>query len=301
MAPATRGEDGSPARAAAQVAGIVNAMTVDVEDYFHVQAFAPFIRPEDWDGMPSRVDGSTRGLLDIFGATGVRATFFVLGWVAERFPQLVRDIADQGHEVASHGWRHVQVFRQTPEAFREDVRRTRALLEDLSGAPVTGYRAATFSIGRQTPWAHAVLREEGYRYSSSVYPIRHDLYGMPEAPRFAFAPCGNDGVVEVPITTIRALGRKLPCGGGGYFRLLPYAVSRAAMRRVNRHDGQPCIFYCHPWEIDPDQPRQRRAGTRATFRHYVNLHRMADRLRALARDFPWDRMDRAFAAQIDGA
>ena len=276
-------------------------MTVDVEDYFQVQAFAGIIQPERWDGLPSRVEGNTDALLDLFADGGVQATFFILGWIAQRHPDLVRRIAAGGHEVASHGWAHVPVTAQTREAFRADVRRTKAELEDLTGTPIAGYRAASFSINADNLWAHAVLREEGYRYSSSIYPIRHDLYGMAEAPRSPFHPLGDEGVVELPITTARALGRNWPCGGGGYFRLLPYRVSRSAMRHARRHDGLRCIFYMHPWEVDPGQPRQSGAGWRSSFRHYVNLGKTAGRLRRLLDDFTWDRMDRVFRREVEAA
>lgn len=270
-----------------------NAMTVDVEDYFQVSAFEPFVRRDDWERLPRRVERNTARILDLFGAAGVRATFFTLGWVAERHPQLIRRMVAEGHEVASHGFQHTRVTQQGPEDFRADVRRTKALLEDIAGVPVTGYRAASYSIGRDNLWALEVLREEGYRYSSSIYPINHDLYGMPEAPRFAFRVNGSD-FVEVPVTTLRLGARNLPCGGGGYFRLLPYRLSRWAMRRVNQDDGQPCVFYFHPWEIDPDQPRQPGLNARTRFRHYLNLRRMEARLERLLADFAWQRMDETF-------
>ncbi|GAB6054309.1 DUF3473 domain-containing protein [Magnetospira thiophila] len=272
---------------------LVNAMTIDVEDYFQVQAFAKRVSREDWDGFPSRVVDNTVRALDLYAETGTKATFFTLGWVAERFPQLVRRIVDEGHELASHGWAHFLVTDQSPEQFRDDIRRTKALLEDVGGTRVTGYRAATFSIGRHNLWAFDVLAEEGYAYSSSIYPIAHDLYGMPEAPRFAFQPTAAK-IREIPLTTLRLGSRNLPCSGGGYFRLLPYAVSRQAMRRVNRDDRQPCIFYYHPWELDPDQPRMDGLSAKSRFRHYLNLHRMEHRLRRLLADFKWDRMDRVF-------
>lgn len=270
-------------------------MSVDVEDWFQVQAFADRIQRPEWDSFAPRVERNTEAALALFAEAGAKATFFTLGWVAERFPQLIRRIVAEGHELASHGWAHVRVDSQTPEAFREDVRRTKRLLEDVGGAEVAGYRAATFSIGPRENWAFAILAEEGYAYSSSIYPIRHDYYGMPEAPRFPFRPAGSDGVLEIPMTTVRLGGRNLPCSGGGYFRLLPYAVSRWQMRRVNRVDGQPCIFYFHPWELDPEQPRQRGVGLKTTVRHYTNLGRMEGRLRRLLREFSWTRMDRAFA------
>jgi polysaccharide deacetylase family protein (PEP-CTERM system associated) len=274
--------------------GTVNALTVDVEDYFQVSAFAPFIARDEWVRLPARVERNTERVLALMGEAGARGTFFTLGWVAERHPALIRRIVAAGHEVASHGYAHFRVGEQPPDDFRADVRRTKALLEDISGTAVTGYRAASFSIGDDTPWAHAVLAEEGYVYSSSIYPVRHDHYGMPDAPRFSYRPSDDHGLVEVPVTTVRLFGQNLPCAGGGYFRLLPYAVSSWAIRRVNRRDNAPAIFYFHPWEIDPDQPRQDGLDRRTRFRHYVNIPRMEARLRRLLADFRWDRMDRVF-------
>ena len=279
---------------------ICNAMTVDVEDYFQVQAFAHCIDRGDWDTFPRRVDLNTNRILDQFGAAGVKATFFTLGWVAERFPALIRRIVEEGHELASHGWDHTRVDRQDPETFRADIRRTRALLEDAGGVRVAGYRAATFSIGGRNMWAFPILRQEGYRYSSSINPIRHDLYGMPDAPRVPFRP-DADGVVEIPMTTVRLIGRNWPCSGGGYFRLLPTALYRAGLTRVNRREQQPGIFYFHPWEIDAGQPRIANAGWKARLRHYTNLSRMAGDLDDLLRDFAWDRMDRVFTREIAAA
>jgi polysaccharide deacetylase family protein (PEP-CTERM system associated) len=273
---------------------MLNAMTVDVEDYFQVSAFERYIPRADWDRLPARVERNSERILEIFAEQGIRATFFTLGWIAERHPALVRRILAQGHELASHGWSHVRVVNQSPEQFRQDVIRTRALLEDLGGQAVVGYRAASYSIGADNLWALRVLEETGHRYSSSIYPIRHDLYGMPDAPRFAFHPHGEGGLLEIPVTTVQFGQRKLPCGGGGWFRLLPYALSRAALRRVNRHDGRPCLFYFHPWEIDPMQPRQAGVDPKTRFRHYLNLTRMEGRLRRLLADFQWDRMDRVF-------
>jgi polysaccharide deacetylase family protein (PEP-CTERM system associated) len=279
---------------------IRNAMTVDVEDYFHVQAFAHRIERRDWDAFPRRVDLNTNRILDLFGASEVKATFFALGWVAERFPALVRRIVADGHELASHGWDHTRVDRQDPEMFRADIRRTRAVLEDAGGVRVRGYRAATFSIGPRNMWAFPILRQEGYVYSSSINPIRHDLYGMPGAPRVPFRPDAG-GVVEIPLTTVRLMGRNWPCSGGGYFRLLPKGLYRAGLTRVNRHDRQPGIFYFHPWEIDPDQPRIPNVGWKSRLRHYANLSRMADDVEELLREFAWDRMDRVFAAVLADA
>ncbi len=276
-----------------------NAFTVDVEDYFQVHAFSGVVERTDWESLPARVETNSAALLDLLAERGVKGTFFVLGWVGSRHQRLIRRIVEDGHELASHGWEHVPVHQQTPAAFRDDIRRTKRALEDAGGAPVLGYRAASFSIDERTLWAHEVLAEEGYRYSSSVYPIRHDHYGMASAPRFAFRPRGAAGVVEVPITTVRLFGRNLPCGGGGYFRLLPYPVSRGLMRRVNVSDNRACVFYCHPWEIDRNQPRLAGVGLKSRFRHFVNIDRMADRLGRLLDEFAWDRMDRVFQDEIE--
>jgi polysaccharide deacetylase family protein (PEP-CTERM system associated) len=275
------------------VTELTNAMTVDVEDYYQVSAFEPHVRRDEWASYESRVERNTERILEIFEAHGVRATFFMLGIVAERHPALVRRLVDAGHELASHGYSHVRVTQQRPEEFREDVVRTKRLLEDVGGCAVRGYRAASYSIGADNLWALDVLRETGHHYSSSIYPIRHDLYGMPGAPRFAFRHNG-DGLLEIPVTTVRVLNQTLPCGGGGYFRLLPYAVSRWAMQRVNRRDRQSCVFYFHPWEIDPAQPRPRNLRLKTRVRHYLNLNRMEERLTRLLRDFRWGRMDQVF-------
>jgi polysaccharide deacetylase family protein (PEP-CTERM system associated) len=272
---------------------VTNAMTVDVEDYFQVSAFERHIRREDWDRHEIRVAHNSERILALFAEHGVRATFFMLGWVAERYPQLVRDIVAAGHEIASHGYAHVRVTQQQPAEFRADIDRTKKLLEDIAACPVRGYRAASYSIGSNNLWALDILGEVGYSYSSSIYPIHHDLYGMPEAPRFAFRHRGN-GLLEIPVTTVELMKYRLPCGGGGYFRLFPYALSRWAMRQVNRKDGQPCVFYFHPWEIDPQQPRQRHLSLKTRFRHYLNLNRMERRLVRLFQDFRWGRMDHVF-------
>lgn len=273
-------------------------MTVDVEDYFQVSAFEKHIRRDQWDVLPCRVEANTNRVMDLFDRHGIKATFFMLGWVAERYPQLVRRIVDDGHELASHGYSHVRVTQQQPHEFRGDIVRTKKLLEDLGGVEVRGYRAASYSIGASNLWALDELAEAGHSYSSSIYPIKHDLYGMPEAPRFAFYPHNDKRLLEVPVTTVSVLDKKFPCGGGGYFRFFPYDLSRWAMQRVNRRDGQPCIFYFHPWEIDPRQPRQQGVGIKTRFRHYLNLHRMEHRLNTLLKDFQWNRMDRLF---LDGA
>lgn len=273
--------------------GPVNVMSVDVEDYFQVSAFESTINRSEWSAIKPRVDRNTNHILDMFGQHDVKATFFMLGWVAERFPELVRRIVAEGHELASHGYHHVRVTSQSPEEFQADIRETKALLEDIGGVAVKGYRAASYSIGSSNLWALDKLAEEGYEYSSSIYSIRHDLYGMPEAPRFAWRVSGAD-LIELPVTTVRLVGNNYPCGGGGYFRLLPYSLSRWAMRRVNNKDNESCIFYFHPWEIDPDQPRPRGLPLKSRIRHYMNLKKMEKRLQFLLRDFRWGRMDDVF-------
>ena len=281
---------GGAANAATRV---VNAMTVDVEDYFQVRAFANVVERAGWDSRPSRVEANTNRMLDLFAEKGASATFFILGWVAERFPQIVRRMAAAGHEIASHGYAHQNIDTQTQDEFRHDIRRAKSVLEDLGGKAVRGYRAPTFSIGPKTWWAYDVLAEEGYVYSSSIYPIVHDLYGVPDAPRTPFRPT-HGPMVEIPMTTVRYGKRNFPASGGGYFRLLPYAVSRHAFARVNRKEGAPCIFYCHPWEIDPGQPRVAGASLKSRLRHYTNLGVMERRIFRLLDDFAWGRMDEVF-------
>lgn len=276
----------------------VNALTVDVEDYFQVSAFEGHIGRDDWDRLPARVEQNTAVILDLFAQHDVKATFFTLGWVAQRFPGLVRAIVEQGHELACHGMDHVRVTEQTPRQFREDVCQSKALLEDIGGVPVIGYRAASYSIGKSNLWALEVLEDTGFSYSSSIYPVRHDLYGMPDAPRFAFRPDNARGLLEIPVTTVSIAGKNLPCGGGGYFRLLPYALWRWGMRRVNQIDQQPGIFYFHPWEIDPAQPRQKGISFKTRFRHYLNLSRMQPRLERLLRDFRWNTVAQVYASQL---
>jgi polysaccharide deacetylase family protein (PEP-CTERM system associated) len=277
-----------------------NAMTVDVEDWFQVQAFARCIPRSAWEGLERRVEANTERILATFARHGVRATFFALGWVAERHPALIRRIVAEGHELGSHGHGHELVHEIGEAAFRADIRRAKAALEDAGGVAVRGYRAPTFSIGPHTPWAHRILAEEGYTYSSSVFPVRHDLYGAPDAPRLPHRP-HPDGVLELPMTTLRAGGRNLPCAGGGWFRLVPYPLFRAGLRRVNGREGQRGIFYFHPWEVDPAQPRPREAALLSRFRHYTGLSSMMARLEALLRDFAWGRMDEVFAPELASA
>jgi polysaccharide deacetylase family protein (PEP-CTERM system associated) len=273
---------------------------VDVEDYFQVQAFAHCIPRSSWDVLDRRVEANTNRILDQFDRAGVKATFFTLGWVAERHPVLVRRIVGEGHELASHGYDHTRADAQDRATFGADVRRAKRLLEDIGGQEVVGYRAATFSIGPRNLWAFSVLEGEGYRYSSSTYPVRHDLYGNPNAPRLPYQPEGGT-LWEIPMTTVRLLNRNLPCSGGGYFRLLPYPVFRQGLALHNRAEGRPGIFYTHPWEIDADQPRVPNCGRASGFRHYVNLARTVGRLERLLRDFAWDRMDRVFAATLQSS
>lgn len=269
-----------------------NAMTIDVEDYFQVSAFAPYIRREDWHGMECRVERNIERILALLAQKQTRATFFTLGWIAERYPQLIRAIVAGGHELASHGYGHERASDLSPAAFLDDVGRAKALLEDLGGVSVVGYRAPSFSIGKNNLWAFDVLRDAGYRYSSSVYPIAHDHYGMPDSPRFAYPV--REGLLEIPVTTLRVGSRNLPSSGGGYFRLLPYALSRWMIGRVNEVDGEPAVFYFHPWEIDTEQPRVAGIDAKTRFRHYVNIPRTHDRIARLLGDFRWGRMDEIF-------
>jgi polysaccharide deacetylase family protein (PEP-CTERM system associated) len=277
---------------------VVNAMSVDVEDYFQVSAFEHVVDRSEWPTRESRVCRNTERLLDIFDEHGVTATFFVLGWVAEHFPALVRAIAARGHEIASHGYAHRLVYSQTPDAFRSDVGRAKKLLEDACGQAVAGYRAPSFSITRQSLWALDVLIEEGYRYDASIFPVRHDRYGIPDAPRQPYLVTRASGTLtEVPGSTVRVGSTNLPVAGGGYFRLLPYWWTRWGIARLNNDEGQPAVFYLHPWEIDPDQPRIR-AGMVSRFRHYRNLHKTEARLRQLLRDFRFSSLQRVLPLQL---
>jgi polysaccharide deacetylase family protein (PEP-CTERM system associated) len=274
-----------------------NAMTVDVEDYFQVQAFAGVIDRAAWDTIPCRVEANVDRILQQFDGAGVTATFFTLGWIAARYPSVVRRIVAAGHELASHGYGHARADGQTPDDFRADVRRARDTLQNLGGVAVVGYRAPTFSIGPRNPWAFDVLGEEGYAYSSSVYPVRHDLYGAPDAPRFPYRPTAAS-LVEIPMTTVRLAGRNLPCAGGGYFRLMPYVLFRTLLQRFGRVEAAAAVFYFHPWEIDPGQPRIGAASRLSRFRHTVNLRAMHGRIERLLHDFAWGRMDHVFAEAI---
>ena len=277
---------------------LTNALTIDVEDYFQVSAFAPHIKRSEWNTRECRIERNVTRILEMLAHHQTKATFFTLGWIAERYPQLIRQIADEGHEIASHGYGHERASDLTEDAFFSDIHRAKVILEDLCGSEVKGYRAPSFSIGAGNLWAFDCLARAGYRYSSSVYPIRHDHYGMPDSPRFAYSV--RPGLVEIPVTTLRALGRNLPSSGGGYFRLLPYALSRWMLNRVNTGDQQPGIFYFHPWEIDVAQPRIEGIGRKTRFRHYVNISRMEGKLAQLLEDFKWGRMDEVFRRSIPG-
>jgi len=268
-------------------------MTVDVEEHFQVSAFERYIDRGDWDSYPSRVEGNTRKILDLFAEHNVHATFFILGWIAEKYAPLIRCILDAGHEVASHGYSHIRVTEQNQVQFKEDVTRTKKILEDACGQQVYGYRAASFSIGRDNLWALDSLEQAGYLYSSSINPVRHDLYGMPEAPRFKFR-YRDRGLLEIPISTIRLFKQNMPCGGGGYFRLFPYKYFRWAISNINTEEKKSSVFYFHPWELDPGQPRVEGLDLKTRFRHYNNLSRMEGRLRILLNEFAWGRMDHLF-------
>ncbi|HKR91954.1 XrtA system polysaccharide deacetylase [Novosphingobium sp.] len=269
----------------------INGLSVDVEDWFQVGAFEKVIDRESWGVLDDRVARNCDEVLGLFAEAGVKGTFFILGWVAERHPELMRRIVADGHEIASHGWDHQRVFRLGAEGFARDIERARKTIEDASGAAVTGYRAPSFSIDGRTPWAFEVLAEQGYSYSSSVAPVAHDHYGWRDAPRFAFRPLSGCDLVEIPVTTARFAHRRLAAGGGGFFRVLPYGFSRWAIRQVNLRDQRPAVFYFHPWEIDPNQPRVTAAPMRSRLRHYTRLDAMAGKLRRLLREFRWGRMD----------
>lgn len=278
---------------------MLNALSVDIEDWFQVGAFETVIARDDWDGLAHRVERNSDAVLDLFDRAGVKGTFFTLGWVAARYPALIRRIADAGHEIASHGWDHQRVFTMQPEEFRADLQKARTVLEDAAGEKLSGYRAPSFSIDARTPWAHQILAEEGYAYSSSVAPVVHDHYGWPEAPRFAFAPVAESELIELPVTTARLGGRTIAAGGGGFFRLLPYRFSHWAIGQVNGREGRPAIFYFHPWEIDPGQPRVENAPLRSKVRHYSRLSAMEGKLEKLLGAFEWGRVD--YVAELQKA
>ena len=276
---------------------MLNALSVDVEDWFQVGAFETVIPRDSWDGLEQRVERNADAVLSLFAEAGVKGTFFTLGWVAERYPALMARIAEAGHEVASHGWDHKRVFTMNAATFRADLERARIAIEDSCGQSPTGYRAPSFSIDNRTPWAHRVLAEEGYAYSSSVAPIAHDHYGWPEAPRFAHRPIPGEALIELPVTTVEMAGRRMAAGGGGFFRLLPYRFSNWAVSRTNGREGRPAVFYFHPWEIDPDQPRVAGAPLKSRLRHYSRLSSMRPRLLKLLKSHRWGRTDEVVARE----
>jgi len=263
-----------------------NALTFDIEEYFHAEVFARTLSPEEWPSLASRVVDTTERLLDILDYADVRATFFVLGWIADRYPTLVQDIAGRGHEIACHGYGHQMIHRQSRLEFAKDLQQAKTAIEDAAGVAVIGYRAPTFSVVRETLWSLEVLWEAGFLYDSSIFPIVHDRYGIPDAPRFPHrVPITNGhGIAEFPLSTISVLGRRLPVAGGGYFRLLPYRVTRRAIQHLNDRERQPAIVYLHPWELDVHQPRVR-VGWLSRFRHSVNTHSTEGKLRRLLADF----------------
>jgi len=261
-----------------------------------VSAFAEHVRRSEWNSIECRIERNVERILALLADANAQATFFTLGWIAERYPLLIGRIGEAGHELASHGFNHRRASAQTRDEFLADIRLAKEILEDITGRHVRGYRAPSFSVGASNPWAFDAIAEAGYRYSSSIYPIRHDHYGMPDAPRFAHEV--RPGLLEIPVSTLRMLRTNWPAGGGGYFRLLPYALSRWSIQRIHAYDGQPAMFYFHPWELDPDQPRIPGLGARTRFRHYVNLRRTAPRLTRLLRDFHWSRVDRVFGTVV---
>lgn len=269
-------------------APVKNAMTIDVEDYFQVSAFENTIRPADWSSKVPRVENNTHRLLDLFAEHNTKATFFILGWVAERFPAMIRRIVEEGHEIASHGMMHQRASAQTPEEFRADILTSKKLLEDTGGCEIIGYRAPSFSFTRNNEWVYPALVEAGYKYSSSVYPVVHDHYGIPDAPRFRYNPI--DAIDEIPLSTLTLASKNIPISGGGYFRLYPYFLTRWAIQRFTDTTTSPYIFYLHPWEIDPDQPRMANINFKTRFRHYLNLKRVESRMKALLTDFEWSSM-----------
>jgi polysaccharide deacetylase family protein (PEP-CTERM system associated) len=276
-----------------------NALTIDVEDYFQVEAFFNHVDRKEWDSSECRVERNTDAILSVLHDCKATATFFTLAWVASRYPSLVRRIVAGGHELASHGLEHRRADSQTPAEFFDDVTKAKKILEDVAGVRVNGYRAASFSITRGNLWAFEVLAKAGYLYSSSTYPIRHDLYGIKEAPRFAFYPLAGNRFVEVPLTTLRWREINFPCAGGGYFRLLPYWLTARNLRTARARNARPCVFYLHPWEIDPGQPRIRGVGLKTRARHYTNLSRTRPRLERLLHDFSWKRLDRVYPVATD--
>jgi polysaccharide deacetylase family protein (PEP-CTERM system associated) len=283
--------------AAGKADALLNGMSVDIEDWFQVGAFETVIDRADWDQLEQRVERNSEAVLALFDEAGIKATFFILGWVAERYPALMQQIAAAGHEIANHGYDHARVFTLTPDQFRDDLDRSRKILEDTSGQKVIGYRAPSFSIDQRTPWAHEILAEQGYAYSSSVAPINHDHYGWAGSPRFAWKPVAQSDFIELPVTTVKFGNRIFAAGGGGFFRLLPYGLYERSIRKMHRDDGRGAIFYFHPWEIDPDQPRVSNAPMKSKIRHYTNLKSMRSKLLRAGKEFKWGRVDELAALE----
>lgn len=288
-----------PFQRAGKADALLNAMSVDIEDWFQVGAFETVIDRADWDTLEHRVERNTDAVLALFADVEIKATFFTLGWVAERYPNVMQRIADAGHEIASHGYDHARVFTMTPDQYRNDLDRSKKLLEDSSGQAVTGYRAPSFSIDQRTPWAHEILAEQGYGYSSSVAPINHDHYGWAGSPRFSWKPVKGSDLIELPVTTVKVASRVLAAGGGGFFRLLPYALYDWAIAKMQREEGRSAIFYFHPWEIDPEQPRVADAPLKSKLRHYSKLSSMEGKLRRAAKDRNWGRVDELAAIESE--
>jgi len=285
----------SPGSKAQEIEACAFAMSIDIEDYFQVWAFSNVIERQSWDGFPLRVEQTTKRSLELFSRTNTKATFFCLGWVAERMPSLIREIVGEGHELASHGYDHTKVFNQSKDEFRADISKTKSILEDISGVEIRGFRAAGFSVDQRTPWAHDILKETGHQYSSSSHPIKHDHYGDPNAPIGSHYPSVN-GVMELPVATTNVFGRRVTCAGGGWFRATPYPLSKALLIRSKENRVGPPIFYFHPWEIDPEQPRIDSASRGKKFRHYLNLDKNERKLEQLLNDFSWGRIDQFYDA-----
>lgn len=277
---------------------IIHAMTVDVEDYFHVSAFCKTISPSQWEQWPSRVEQNTLKLLDLFEESNIKCTFFVLGWVAERNPSLIKQLAEKGHEIASHGYSHQLVYGQTQEVFREETKKSKDILEQIIQRPVLGYRAASYSITRKSLWALDILDELGFEWDSSIFPVHHDNYGVPGSPTepYQIQLSSGNKITEFPLTSAKVLGMSIPAAGGGYFRQYPYALSRWLFERASMNQTRPLIFYLHPWEIDPDQPRVPNASLKSKFRHYTNLHRCYPRLERMIKDFNFGSIEQSLGS-----
>jgi polysaccharide deacetylase family protein (PEP-CTERM system associated) len=271
---------------------VTHAMTVDVEDYYHVAAFAKVIKPSEWNNWPSRVEQNTERLLQLFDDHNIKITFFILGWVAEKYPELVKTIRQQGHEIASHGFSHQLIYTQTPDIFRAETAKSKQILEDLAQTPITGYRAASYSITRKSLWALDILAELGFTWDSSIFPTRHDNYGIPGSPEEPYRIITTNGteLLEFPLTTANVMGQSIPAAGGGYFRQYPYALSKWLFERASLNQTKPQIFYLHPWEIDPEQPRVPNASWFSNFRHYTNLKHCLPRLERMISDFHFGTM-----------